>query len=133
MERAMTQVDFTPSSDMFDQEPDTKQDENQSNDTLERASDPTSENDEFGREAELVMENLVNVQVHKPDVLKEPNRDISKPVYKEDNQAIVGDGVPKINIAPGILEAAKKGNRGEWRVEFEVIKCERATDDYVKA
>lgn len=46
---------------------------------------------------------------------------------------IVGDGVPKINIAPSILEASRKGCKGEERVEFEMIKCEMATDDYIKS
>jgi hypothetical protein len=57
---------------------------------------------------------------------------LAVPVFREDNQAIIGQGVPKINIAPGILEAAKRGNRGEYRIDLEMHRCERATEDYVR-
>jgi len=29
------------------------------------------------------------------------------------------------------LKAALKGNKGEWAVEFDLVKCEPATDEYI--
>lgn len=53
------------------------------------------------------------------DILSEKRYSVnSNIVYKEDNQIIVGLGIPKINIAPSIAQAALKGNQGENIVTF---------------
>ena len=87
---------------------------------------------DFTHEAEIADE-IVNLSTEKESkpVLKEANSNL--PVYKEDNQVIVGGGVPKIKIDDSILKAALKGNKGEWAVEFELVQCEKATDEYINS
>jgi hypothetical protein len=44
----------------------------------------------------------------------------------------VGTGVPKINIAVTIINAALKGNQGERKLNFSLTKCQRPNEQFFK-
>lgn len=134
MERCISQIDFAPQSNMFDEDKEAQVIQHK---TIEKEDSGSLERDE---KADLDFtskardSSCLNVEVQYSEVLKESNKNypLRTSVYKEDDQEIVGEGVPKINIAPAIIEAAKRGNRGENQVFFSMTKCTRPTPDFIE-
>lgn len=112
-------VDFNPSGGMFDISNDERKPKSESDD-LDRQSSSEGDFEQF------VLEKTPEKKPIKPefDILREKwfsvNTNI---VYKEDNQLIIGLGIPKINIAQSIVDAALKGNSGENAFTFWMLKC----------
>lgn len=121
MERAATQIDFTPHSDMFDhhdeshdqqKEEDIEEEEqaesNESKeDTLSRGDSDPEYN--FSKAADGI-----NVEVNS-QVLQE----VQKQEYEWNN------------LPAHILQVAKKGNKGEGKIYLDMHKCEEPDENYL--
>ena len=84
-------MDFNPNSNMFEKR------EPEESDSLERAS-----SEEDFEQFEYKPEAKPEIEVLKELKGSSTNSQTAS-VHKEDDQIIVGNGVPKINIAPSIL------------------------------